>query len=113
MIASPQGINPLERLILLSADDEGRIPFFQWQAMGIAGNLKALTLMERMGYLSRESGTKFCRAFHLTDLGNALRAELCARKRQLQGDRSSGDARQGWTPDEGMTYEPSTTSRGF
>ena len=78
-------INPLERLILLSADEDGRIPFFQWQAMGTDGNLKALALMERMGYLSREPGEKFCRAYHLTELGRRLKASLRTSKfREMQ-----------------------------
>jgi hypothetical protein len=83
MSATPH-INPLERLILLSAEEDGRIPFFQWQAMGVDGNLKALALMERMGYLRREPGEKFCRAFHLTELGWSLRANFRARLREMQ-----------------------------
>jgi hypothetical protein len=76
-------VNPLERLILLSADEEGRIPYFRWQAMGEDGDLKALASMERMGYLRREPGTKFCRAFHLTELGMSLRANLRARLQKM------------------------------
>ena len=79
-----KNINPLERLILLSADEEGRIPFFRWQASGADGGLKALTLMERMGYLRREPGGKFCRAFHLTEVGRVLRGKLLARLRKLE-----------------------------
>jgi hypothetical protein len=76
-------INPLEKLILLSADEEGRIPFFQWQAMGEMGYLKALALMEKMGYLRRDSGYKFYRAFHLTELGGILKANLRARRQEI------------------------------
>jgi len=83
-------VNPLERLILLSADEEGRIPFFRWQAMGIAGNLKALALMERMGYLRREPGRKFCRVYQLTDLGREVRAELYTRLQQLRPGKKQG-----------------------
>ena len=80
MTASPcKEVNPLERLILLSADEEGRIPFLRWQAMGVDGELKALSLMEKMGYLSREPGQKFCRGFRLTELGRLFRKNLCAR----------------------------------
>ncbi len=81
-------INPLERLILLSADEEGRVPFLQWQAMGEDGNLKALTLMEKMGYLSREPGDKFCRAFHLTELGRTVKVNLRSKCREMQMEHS-------------------------
>lgn len=83
MTPATHRVNPLERLILLSAGEDGRIPFLQWQAMGIDGNLKALALMERMGYLSREPGGKFCRAFHLTELGWSLRTNLCSRMQEM------------------------------
>lgn len=84
MMSAPRKINPLERLILLSADEQGRIPFFQWQAMGVDGNLKALALMEKMGYLRREPGEKFCRAFLLTETGMELRKNLRARLREMK-----------------------------
>ncbi len=85
-MSSPERcVNPLERLILLSADEQGRIPYFQWQASGAEGNLKALTLMEHMGYLQREPGKKFCRRFRLTELGEGMRSNLRAR---LHGRRA-------------------------
>lgn len=72
-------MNPLERIILLSADEQGRIPFLRWQAAGACSSMKALRLMETEGYLYRERGRKYCRAFHLTELGEKLRAEFVAR----------------------------------
>lgn len=77
-------VNPLERLILLSADEDGRIPFFRWQAMGVDRDLKALALMEKTGYLRREPGEKFCRAFYLTELGTKLREGFRARLRKIE-----------------------------
>ena len=81
--APPAGANPPERLVLLSADESGRIPYLRWQAMGIDSHLRALAQMESMGYLQREPGNKFCRAFHLTELGWSLRADLRAPQREI------------------------------
>ncbi|HWB58953.1 MAG TPA: hypothetical protein VG733_05655, partial [Chthoniobacteraceae bacterium] len=90
-MSSPERcVNPLERLILLSADEQGRIPYFQWQASGAEGNLKALTLMEHMGYLQREPGKKFCRRFRLTELSHHGRRARQRRRGRRHHARLAG-----------------------
>ena len=66
-------INPLERLILLSADDEGCIPVLQAKTMNGGKGLKVMTLMERLGVLRHEAGNQ---CYRLTETGRRLRATL-------------------------------------
>jgi len=76
MDSSVNRINSLERIILLSASEEGRIPFLQWQTGDVDGISKALILMEARGYLRREDGGKYYRCFRLSEQGMGLRDSL-------------------------------------
>lgn len=72
--------NPLERLILLSADEGGRVPFPQGHANDVAMKMRVLDAMREKGYLRRKKGEKFYRAFYLTPLGNRLKESLHSRE---------------------------------
>ena len=79
-----QQLNPLEILIVLSADGDGRIPFPQGNVSVVSSKMKVMTELERRGYLHRKAKSRIDRSFALTDAGKDARAALMAAR--MAGD---------------------------
>lgn len=66
-------INPLERLIILSAGEDGCIDSSDAKINGLGKYAKVLGLLEKLDVLRKDSGGN---SYHLTGIGMKLRAGL-------------------------------------
>ena len=69
-------LHDLEKIILLSVDWEGRIPFPQGPPRHTEAILTTLFQMEEKGILVRRRGYEADRPFYLTPLGTSMKKKL-------------------------------------
>lgn len=77
-------ISPKVIAALISADETGMIRIPNGSAGEIGEMTLQLVVLEKMGFLSRETGTGFYRPFYLTEKGRKLKRVL------IKAEKASG-----------------------
>lgn len=74
-------LNPLETLILLSADENGNIPFAKGHTSEIDLRVKVMREMERQGYVRRDMDEGMHERFSLTKVGEMTKNLIISSQR--------------------------------